>query len=150
MRTRNSHLKRKKIRFINVIIPPVEAFSMKHKCCKSTEFLFNLTGSTFCPHSFLIASWVMPFIMREWVKCTGQRIKIWAFFWSHVALSGAACEILVPWSGVKPAPSAMKVQSPNHWTTGEFPTLGVSASLSAKGSCWTRWILRYSLLAKVH
>ena len=32
-----------------------------------------------------------------------------------------ACGILVPWSGIKPEPSAVKVQSPNHWTTREFP-----------------------------
>ena len=31
-----------------------------------------------------------------------------------------ACGILVPWPGIKPAPPAMEVQSPNHWTTREF------------------------------
>ena len=56
MRTRNSHLKRKKIRFINVIIPTVEAFSMKHKCCKSIEWLFSLIGSAFSPQPFLFHS----------------------------------------------------------------------------------------------
>ena len=29
--------------------------------------------------------------------------------------------MLVPWPGVEPVPSAMKAQSPNHWTTREFP-----------------------------
>ena len=32
-----------------------------------------------------------------------------------------ACRILVPWSGIEPGPSAVKVWSPNHWTTREFP-----------------------------
>ena len=27
---------------------------------------------------------------------------------------------LVPQPGIKPTPSAVKAQSPNHWTTGEF------------------------------
>ena len=39
------------------------------------------------------------------------------FFWPrHVA-----CGILVPQPGIEPGPSALKVQSPNHWTTREFP-----------------------------
>ena len=39
------------------------------------------------------------------------------FFWSH----HEACGILVPWPGIEPGASAVKVQSPNHWTTREFP-----------------------------
>ena len=39
-------------------------------------------------------------------------------FWSH----GTACGILVPQLGIiKPESSAVKAQSPNHWTTREFP-----------------------------
>ena len=34
-----------------------------------------------------------------------------------------ACGILVPQPGVKPVSLAVKVQSPNHGTTGEFPHL---------------------------
>ena len=29
--------------------------------------------------------------------------------------------ILVPQPGIKPEPSAVKVQNPNHWTAREFP-----------------------------
>ena len=29
--------------------------------------------------------------------------------------------ILVPQPGIKPVPSAMEAQSPNHWTTRDFP-----------------------------
>ena len=39
------------------------------------------------------------------------------FFWPH----RAACGILVPRPGIKPVPSAVEAQSPNHWTTREFP-----------------------------
>ena len=38
------------------------------------------------------------------------------FFW----LLSAACGILVPQSGIEPAPLAVKAQSPNHWTAREF------------------------------
>ena len=34
-----------------------------------------------------------------------------------------ACGILVPQPGIEPTPSAVKVQSPNHWTAKEFPNL---------------------------
>ena len=39
------------------------------------------------------------------------------FIWSLCA----ACGISVPWSGTNPAPPAVTVQSPNHWTTREVP-----------------------------
>ena len=42
---------------------------------------------------------------------------IFFFFWPH----RKACGISVPQSGIEPAPSAVKVQSPNHWTSREFP-----------------------------
>ena len=32
-----------------------------------------------------------------------------------------ACGILVPRPGIKPAPSAVKAQGPNHWTAREIP-----------------------------
>ena len=34
-----------------------------------------------------------------------------------------ACGILVPRPGIEPGPSAVKVQSLNHWTTREFPSV---------------------------
>ena len=33
------------------------------------------------------------------------------------------CGVLVPWPGIEPAPSALEVQSLNHWTTREDPAL---------------------------
>ena len=36
-------------------------------------------------------------------------------------LHQAAHGILAPRPGIKPGPSAVKVQNPNHWTAKEFP-----------------------------
>ena len=41
------------------------------------------------------------------------------FFWLHCA----ACGILVPWQRIKPGPSTVRTQSPNHWITREFPLI---------------------------
>ena len=35
----------------------------------------------------------------------------------------AAWGILFPWVGIEPMPLAVEAQSPNHWTTREFPWL---------------------------
>ena len=41
------------------------------------------------------------------------------FFW----LRCMACGILVPQTGIKPAPPALEAQSLDHWTPGEVPPL---------------------------
>ena len=38
------------------------------------------------------------------------------------ALRCTACGILFAWTGIEFRPLSVKVQSPNHWTTREFPT----------------------------
>ena len=38
-------------------------------------------------------------------------------FWPHCE----ACRVLFPWPGMELLPLAVKVQSLNHWTAGEFP-----------------------------
>ena len=46
------------------------------------------------------------------------------FFFLSFFLVGAhhvACGILVPWPGMETGSSAVKAQSPNHWTSREFP-----------------------------
>ena len=47
------------------------------------------------------------------------KLILFICFWSH----HMACGILVPPPGTKHRPSAVRVQSPNHWTTREFPKL---------------------------
>jgi len=44
-------------------------------------------------------------------------VKLGFRFW----LCSAACGILASRSGIEPMPLALKVQSPNHWSTREFP-----------------------------
>ena len=46
-------------------------------------------------------------------------IVLFSFFWPYCE----ACGILIPWPVTEPQPSAVKVLSPNHWTTREFPSL---------------------------
>ena len=48
------------------------------------------------------------------------------YFWPHCT----ACGILVPWPGIEPMPSVVKVLSPYHWTTREFPILFLKNSIS--------------------
>ena len=45
------------------------------------------------------------------------QICFFIFFWPR----RAACRILVPQPGIEPAPSAVKAQSPHHWTARDFP-----------------------------
>ena len=40
-----------------------------------------------------------------------------------------ACRMLVPLTGVEPGPLAVKVWSPNHWTTREFPVFLLESQL---------------------
>ena len=40
-----------------------------------------------------------------------------------------ACRMLVPLPGVEPGPLAVKVWSPNHWTTREFPVFLLESQL---------------------
>ena len=67
---------------------------------------------------------------RTCVPCIGRRILnhcatreipiylfLFSFFWPYCM----ACRILALWPGIEPRPSAVKAQSPNHWTTREFP-----------------------------
>ena len=58
----------------------------------------------------------------------------------------AACGILVPQPGIKPRRSAMRAQSPNHWTTGEFPhnifLLDTSKSEGKIERAWWLWTVK--------
>ena len=56
------------------------------------------------------------------------------FFWLH----SVACGILVPRQGNEPVPPAVEVQSLNHWTAREVPSLG-SCSTQAKPLVCTQW-----------
>ena len=48
-----------------------------------------------------------------------------------------ACGILVPSPGIEPRPSAVKAQSPNHWTARELPTVGFrELTWGSREDCW--------------
>ena len=55
--------------------------------------------------------------------------NLYIFFW----LPWAACAILGPWPGIEPGPSAVKVPSPNHWTSRKFPKVSI---LNPIGVSW--------------
>ena len=42
-------------------------------------------------------------------------------FWGVFLAIPHSCGILVPQPGIEPGSSAVKLQSPNHWTTRELP-----------------------------
>ena len=64
-------------------------------------------------------------LIKSIINLSSIRIMRWGgdpgfFFWScHLA-----CGISVPWSELEPWPLAVRVRSPDHWTTREFPILG--------------------------
>ena len=51
----------------------------------------------------------------------GLVLFCWVFFRPHPV----ACGILGPQSWIKPMPPAMRVQSLNHWTTKEVPSVNL-------------------------
>ena len=78
----------------HLAIPPNTSFGAN--TCTITSlpdsvFLFDLLSLSCLPPSFLS-------------------------FWQY----NMACGTVVPWPGIKPWPTAVKAQNPNHWTTREF------------------------------
>ena len=68
-------------------------------------------------------------------KCSIQvSILFYFIFW----LCCSACGILVPLPGIKPASSALEVQSLNHWTTREIPDLHSFLDPLSRTLC--RWL----------
>ena len=64
---------------------------------------------------------------------------IFFFFLPH----HTACGILVPQPGTEPRSSAVKAQSPNHWTTREFPTQCYCTHIQYLQSLVFLWTLEY-------
>ena len=48
-----------------------------------------------------------------------------------LAVPHMACGILVPRPGIEPRPSAVRVQSPNHWTAREVPVCSLRGNQDA-------------------
>ena len=67
---------------------------------------------------------------------------IFFFFFFFFGLCCLACGILVPRPGIEPGPSAVRAQSPNDWTTREFPHYILKTSKKAK-SCYHKGKMYY-------
>ena len=66
--------------------------------------------------------WGLQAISLDDLSLICSSASFFFFFW----LRCSACGILVPWPGIESPPSAVKVPSPNHWTTREFPCSSAS------------------------
>ena len=72
--------------------------------------------ATFCPFTVL-GDHHLYLVPKHFYDLNRNPIPFIFIFWPHLA----ACGIFVPQLGVEPAPLAVKTQSPNHWTSREFP-----------------------------
>ena len=69
-----------------------------------------------------------------WTPLLGTKSHF-PFFSFFILLHHTACGILVPWPGFEPGPSAVKAQSPSHWSAREFATICLfTLSYSPRGS----------------
>ena len=86
----------------------------------SLLFWFAFSGWYMMLNIFSYAYFPSVWCLFRWDVASGLlSILIFLFkkiFWLH----RAPCGILVPQLGIEPGPSAVKVQSPNHWTAREF------------------------------
>ena len=68
-----------------------------------------------CPMSLLSA------FTSTWEKLLLQTFASLCFVLFFPWPSCTTYGILVPWTGIKPKPSAMKLRTPNQWTSRKFP-----------------------------
>ena len=61
----------------------------------------------------------IPALLQAYILMYWKMLQNSLFFW----LRHAACGILAPRPGIEPGPSAVRTQSPNNWTTREFPLI---------------------------
>ena len=111
-------------------------FLSEHQYCTSGSFLASEANSKYFFPWVHLRKWFGQAHTSPWEKWTSWvpvTTRIWVsgqvmdsiphrlglpFFWLHCV----ACRILIPQSGIEAQPSAVKAQSPNHWTTREFPS----------------------------
>ena len=72
-------------------------------------------------HTSIIPIFYCFWFIYFWFSYKWNHIVYTFFFWPH----STAYAILVPWSGIEPAPSALQAQSLNYWTTREVPIIMV-------------------------
>ena len=93
---------------------PAIVNSISHKGIKTPAILLGYDAPDFCTTISCVV------LGRSLKHSTLLLIFICLFIFG---LHGAACKILVSQPGIEPGPTAVKVQSPYHWTTREFPYL---------------------------
>ena len=79
------------------------------------------------------------------IQTTGFFVCFFCFVW----LRCTACGILVPRTRMEPKAWAVKVQSPDHWTTREFPTVFILSSLKIIISQTRKAFLKLTSLSSV-
>ena len=79
--------------------------------------IYHLCSHVWVPCSFphFLQNRHLEFPVFLWSVCVGKPRHL--FIYSQAK----ACRILVPWPRNKLVPSAVEVQSPNHWTVRDFP-----------------------------
>ena len=65
--------------------------------------------------------WTALLHMDKYLLHLAYLFTFFTTYFSFFLLCHKAGGILVPWPGIKPAPCAMKVGCPNHWTTRKVP-----------------------------
>ena len=80
-----------------------------------------------CVHSIKMP--VKHILLRQWL--VWQLLVLLAFC--------IACGTLVPWQGIEPRPTAVKTQSPNHWTAREFLAWQFLKERSGMDWGWRDW-----------
>ena len=85
------------------------------RCCwHSTVLLWRLKIKQ---SKCLVESWHSYYLLNIYITMP----FLLFFFWPYCE----ACGILVPWPGIEPGPPAMKVLTPNHWTTREVRVISL-------------------------
>ena len=83
----------------------------RQPCCQHT--MNHPPSLTHCARWKWGTSYVSNHICQ--LRVSKTMVFFFFFFWPR------CCGILVPQLGIEPRPSAVRVQSPNHWTAREFP-----------------------------
>ena len=119
---------------VNLVLKPNSPCFFKLFSVNSTKFVSNyLANHIFSPLAFCVESAKHRKVARI-IKHTPKFtlplvwpvnfVPIFQFFFVFsFPLHHVACRILGPWPGIEPVHPAVEAQSPNHWTTREFPPI---------------------------
>ena len=87
-------------------------------CCLSGNVLISLSFLKGSFSGYIVLMWQLFFFLtfKYAIPVYSDRHIFLSFFFGCTA-----CGIIVPRPGIEPGPSAVRAQSPNPWTTREFP-----------------------------